>query len=53
MEVKYEEACSLQVSQAASITKMVEKFNQVDTKTVMNPCVMGEELLKAKVSTQA
>ena len=49
MEVKYDrEAHTLQLSQAASITRLAEKFNQVDSKTVTNPCVLGEELLKAK-----
>jgi hypothetical protein len=38
---------ALQVSQAASINKMVEKFNQVDAKTVTNPSVMGEDLVKS------
>lgn len=48
MEVQYNRtARSLKLSQAASITKMVEKFGQVDAKPVVSPSVIGEDLTKS------
>lgn len=49
IEIDYDQqARTLKISQAACISRMVDKFNQGDSKPVYNPCVVGQNWIKAK-----
>ena len=49
IEVEYEMSKKqLKISQSACITRMVEKFNQVNAKPVYNPSVEGQTMVKCE-----
>ena len=49
IEVEYEMGANqLKISQSTCITRMVEKFNQVDAKTAYNPSVEGQIMVKCE-----
>lgn len=50
MEVDYDRSNrTMKLFQAACITRMVEKFNQVDCKPVYNPSVQGQVFVKSEI----
>ena len=49
IEIDYDQqARTLKISQAACISRMVDKYNQGDSKPFYNPCVVGQNWIKAK-----
>ena len=53
MELNYDrKSRKLNLCQAASVSRMVQKFNQVDSKEVVNPCVVGQFLAKTSESNE-